>query len=284
MIEDLVQAKPGAIEAFLHTLQYKLARHKAEKQFLQQQHHQQQQSYQQQHYQQQQTLGMGMDGTFAAGTCIIDGEEALVGTGGIDSSDPHVPAHQHAFHLHPYPHPPASPSTSSAFAASPGGHHHHHHHRATGASTAASASASGSPRRQHFVHPEGGESHLPSPFDRPATAAAGATPASLQMMGAATERRVGGAGAKEAVRREVDEEILLEKEETIQELRETVELLELKLSKLEQLLRLKDGKIERLSDELARLALGGGDGAQAGGAEEEGEEEGGAALGLGDEH
>ena len=274
MIEDLVQAKPGAIEAFLHTLQYKLARHKAEKQFQQQQHHQQQ------HYQQQQALG-GMDVTFAAGTCIIDGEEALVGTGGIDSSDPHVPAHQHAFHLHPYPHPPASPSTSSAFAASPGGHDdHHHHRRATGASTAASASASASPRRQHFVHPEGGESHLPSPFDRPATAAAGATPASLQMMGAATERRVGGPGAKEVVRREVDEEILLEKEETIQELRETVELLELKLSKLEQLLRLKDGKIERLSDELARLALGGGEGAQAGKAEEEG----GAALGVGDEY
>lgn len=66
-----------------------------------------------------------------------------------------------------------------------------------------------------------------------------------------------GVARKEAmVRREVDEEILLEKEETIQELRETVELLEMKLAKLEQLLRLKDGKIERLGEELARMALG----------------------------
>jgi hypothetical protein len=44
----------------------------------------------------------------------------------------------------------------------------------------------------------------------------------------------------------VDEDILLEKEETIQELRETVEILELKVKKLEQLVRLKDSKIAAL--------------------------------------
>ena len=40
-----------------------------------------------------------------------------------------------------------------------------------------------------------------------------------------------------SMRQGVDEEILIEKEETIQELRETVEILELKVKKLEQLVR-----------------------------------------------
>ena len=44
----------------------------------------------------------------------------------------------------------------------------------------------------------------------------------------------------------VDEEILLEKEKQIRELQETVEILELKIAKLEQLVRLKDNKIEKL--------------------------------------
>jgi len=44
----------------------------------------------------------------------------------------------------------------------------------------------------------------------------------------------------------VDEEILFEKEQQIRELKETVEVLELKVSKLEQLVRLKDNKIKRL--------------------------------------
>ena len=49
-----------------------------------------------------------------------------------------------------------------------------------------------------------------------------------------------------SAQRGVDEEILIEKEETIQELRETVEILELKVKKLEQLVRLKDSKIQAL--------------------------------------
>ncbi|KAJ1435025.1 hypothetical protein B484DRAFT_446386 [Ochromonadaceae sp. CCMP2298] len=44
----------------------------------------------------------------------------------------------------------------------------------------------------------------------------------------------------------VDEEILFEKEQQIRELHETVEILELKIAKLEQLVRLKDNKIQKL--------------------------------------
>jgi len=55
---------------------------------------------------------------------------------------------------------------------------------------------------------------------------------------------------RDAIQREVDEEILLEKEQTIQELRETVEILELKISKLEQLVRLKDSKITKLQGQI----------------------------------
>jgi len=44
----------------------------------------------------------------------------------------------------------------------------------------------------------------------------------------------------------VDEELLLEKEQQIRELQETVEILELKVAKLEQLVRLKDNKIQKL--------------------------------------
>ncbi|GMH61723.1 hypothetical protein TrRE_jg4987 [Triparma retinervis] len=57
---------------------------------------------------------------------------------------------------------------------------------------------------------------------------------------------------RDALQREVDEEILLEKEQTIQELRETVEILELKISKLEQLVRLKDSKITKLQGQMAQ--------------------------------
>mmetsp|Transcript_13359 Transcript_13359/g.21886 ORF Transcript_13359/g.21886 Transcript_13359/m.21886 type:complete len:219 (+) Transcript_13359:62-718(+) len=53
--------------------------------------------------------------------------------------------------------------------------------------------------------------------------------------------------AKASVQSSVDEEILLEKEDQIRELQETVEILELKIAKLEQLVRLKDNKIQKLS-------------------------------------
>jgi hypothetical protein len=48
------------------------------------------------------------------------------------------------------------------------------------------------------------------------------------------------------VKPSVDAEILLEKEQIIRELTASVEILELKVAKLEQLLRLKDTKIQKL--------------------------------------
>ena len=51
---------------------------------------------------------------------------------------------------------------------------------------------------------------------------------------------------KQSVLATVDDEILLEKEQQIRELQETVEILELKIAKLEQLVRLKDNKIQKL--------------------------------------
>lgn len=44
----------------------------------------------------------------------------------------------------------------------------------------------------------------------------------------------------------VEDEILMEKEQQIRELQETIEILELKMAKLEQLCRLKDNKIQKL--------------------------------------
>jgi chaperonin cofactor prefoldin len=43
---------------------------------------------------------------------------------------------------------------------------------------------------------------------------------------------------------------LAEKEQTVQELRETIEIMELKIKKLEQLVRLKDSKIQTLANKM----------------------------------
>ena len=48
----------------------------------------------------------------------------------------------------------------------------------------------------------------------------------------------------------VDTELLIEKEQTIQELRETIGILEIKLKKFEQLVKLKDQKIQTLTNNL----------------------------------
>ena len=53
----------------------------------------------------------------------------------------------------------------------------------------------------------------------------------------------------------MDTEILIEKEQTIQELRETVEILELKVKKLEQLVRIKDSKIHAMHGKLVEAGL-----------------------------
>ena len=57
-----------------------------------------------------------------------------------------------------------------------------------------------------------------------------------------------GGGQHSSQQADVDEEILFEKEQQIRDLKETVEILELKVSKLEQLVRLKDNKIKKLLD------------------------------------
>eukprot|EP00936_MAST-01D_sp_MAST-1D-sp1_P002628 g2628.t1 len=54
----------------------------------------------------------------------------------------------------------------------------------------------------------------------------------------------------------VDAEMLVEKEQTIQELRETNEILEFKVQKLEQLIRLKDAKIQSLTAAVAAAEAG----------------------------
>jgi len=67
----------------------------------------------------------------------------------------------------------------------------------------------------------------------------------------------GGRSEREAARMlsEVDTEILVEKEHTIHELRETVMIMSEKIRKLEQLVRIKD-KIESLNSKIDRLERG----------------------------
>ena len=48
----------------------------------------------------------------------------------------------------------------------------------------------------------------------------------------------------------VSDEVIIEKDQTIQQLKETIEILELKITKLEQLVKLKDAKIGNLSNKL----------------------------------
>lgn len=52
----------------------------------------------------------------------------------------------------------------------------------------------------------------------------------------------------------IDQNILKQQEHTVSELRETVDVLQLKISKLEQLLKLKDSKIETLQTRLSRVS------------------------------
>lgn len=68
----------------------------------------------------------------------------------------------------------------------------------------------------------------------------------------ATSAQLNSAYDRHTMHQEVDQEILVEKEQTISELRETVEILELQIAKLKQLVRLKDSKISKLQDALSR--------------------------------
>jgi hypothetical protein len=70
--------------------------------------------------------------------------------------------------------------------------------------------------------------------------------------------KAGPSREREAARMlsEVDTEILVEKEHTIHELRETVMIMSEKIRKLEQLVRIKDTKIESLNSKIDRLERG----------------------------
>lgn len=60
------------------------------------------------------------------------------------------------------------------------------------------------------------------------------------------QQKPAGLKAGNNVKNAIDQDILMEKEQQIRELQETVEILELKVAKLEQLVRLKDNKIQKL--------------------------------------
>lgn len=117
-------------------------------------------------------------------------------------------------------------------------------HTARSARSRGAGSARGAPRGGGGDGAVGGGREA-APYDAPAGGGAGSG---------------GDAGAAHqdhaALQKEVDEEILVEKEQTIQELRETVEILELKIKKLEQLVRLKDSRIQTLTARLQSKQLG----------------------------
>lgn len=89
-----------------------------------------------------------------------------------------------------------------------------------------------SPGQQYFEE-ERGDWDVSVESSRPSRASAGASGASSSF-------------EKHALHKEVDREILLEKEGTIRELQNTIKILEGKISKLEQLVIIKDARIETL--------------------------------------
>ena len=54
---------------------------------------------------------------------------------------------------------------------------------------------------------------------------------------------------------EVDGNLIVEKDQTIVQLKETIEILELKIKKLEQLVKLKDAKIGNLTNKLQSAGI-----------------------------
>jgi len=65
----------------------------------------------------------------------------------------------------------------------------------------------------------------------------------------------GGARRQEQYQNEVDAELLVEKEQTIAELREMVGIMSEKIKKLEQLVRIKDAKIDAMGQKLQKYGL-----------------------------
>ncbi|RYH09146.1 hypothetical protein EON65_40340 [archaeon] len=67
-----------------------------------------------------------------------------------------------------------------------------------------------------------------------------------RQQGNVQQKNANAGGGNGNVRITIDQNILLEKEQQIRDLQENVEILELKVAKLEQLVRLKDQKIQKL--------------------------------------
>lgn len=65
----------------------------------------------------------------------------------------------------------------------------------------------------------------------------------------------GAMGDSLKLEQQVNPEILAEKDQVIQELRETIEMMELKINKLEQLVKLKDSKIQTLANKLSQAGI-----------------------------
>ena len=63
------------------------------------------------------------------------------------------------------------------------------------------------------------------------------------------------AAKKGQIPNNVDQELLIEKDQTIQQLKETIEILELKVKKLEQLVKLKDAKIQNLTQKMQTAGI-----------------------------
>jgi hypothetical protein len=97
---------------------------------------------------------------------------------------------------------------------------------------------------QHSPAPQRESPHQKQPV-RKSDATVDSAPSRRQPMAPAQQQRQGG-HAHSSIAATVDEEILIEKEQIIRDLQETVEILELKIAKLEQLVRLKDNKIQKL--------------------------------------
>ena len=74
----------------------------------------------------------------------------------------------------------------------------------------------------------------------------GGVPRSAAKVPQSSLSHLNGRAQPHSVMASVEDEILMEKEQQIRELQETVEILELKMAKLEQLCRLKDNKIQKL--------------------------------------
>lgn len=91
-------------------------------------------------------------------------------------------------------------------------------------------------RKQHEVSPSRDD-------ETPSARSSSTNQESVSQHKVAPSRSVGGVGQ---VKNVVDQDILMDKEQQIRELQETVEILELKVAKLEQLVRLKDNKIQKL--------------------------------------